>query len=56
MMDSRLDAAWNGTATGLPTDTVFLVVNCAILILTFLLGLPGNLLVCLVVKKNVTNC
>ncbi|KAF7659911.1 hypothetical protein LDENG_00291290 [Lucifuga dentata] len=42
---------WNET-NAYRVDKMFLIFNCVILTLTFVLGLPGNLLVCWVVFRN----
>ncbi|XP_076022829.1 neuropeptides capa receptor-like [Genypterus blacodes] len=46
---------WNDTNSPgelLHADTMFLLFNCVVLTFTFVLGLPGNLLVCWIVFRN----
>lgn len=53
-MDESGDTFWNQTTAHnqIHVNTMFLVFNCVVLSLTFLLGLPGNLLVCWVVYRT----
>ncbi|KAM7411789.1 hypothetical protein PAMA_021657 [Pampus argenteus] len=51
-MDAR--TFWNETTARHETriDTIFLIINCTVLTLTLVLGLPGNLWVCWVVFRT----